>query len=135
MHLGYRHDQEPSNYKATQTKFIQSGKIILNTKENLYLIRLEEIVRLEADFGYTTFFTMDGQKIVVCKTLKEYEDLLPATLFFRVHQSHLINLDQIRIVSRKNGGLEAIMTDGSSLPVSRRKKELFIQRLMENTMG
>ncbi|NOR87403.1 MAG: DNA-binding response regulator, partial [Bacteroidales bacterium] len=88
------------------------------------------IIRCEADKGYTEFYLRNGKKILVSKGLKDYDDLLSDFNFIRTHQSHLINLDYIDSFEKSDGGY-ILMTDGSTVPVSSRKKE-FVFRVFED---
>lgn len=97
-------------------------KIVLKTAESIHLIKVYDIIRCEADKGYTEFFLRNGKKILVSKGLKDYDDLLSGSGFIRTHQSHLINLDYISSFEKSDGGY-ILMTDGSTVPVSSRKRE------------
>lgn len=97
-------------------------KIVLKTAESIHLLKVYDIVRCEADKGYTEFFLRDGKTILVSKGLKDYDDLLGDFGFIRTHQSHLINLDYIQSFEKTDGGY-ILMSDGSTVPVSSRKKE------------
>jgi two-component system LytT family response regulator len=97
-------------------------KIVLKTSSNVHVVNLYEIVRCQSDKNYTHFFTSDGEKIVVSKTLKEYDELLKSYGFFRVHQSHLINLSFVKRFEKSEGGY-LVMKDNSKVPVSFRKKD------------
>jgi two-component system LytT family response regulator len=103
-------------------------KIALPTLNGFIVVGLEEIIRCESDNNYTQFYLKDKSKILVCKSLKEYTELLEDSNFFRVHQSHLININFIKKYSRGEGG-SVQMTDGSEVEVSRRKKEEFLKRM------
>jgi len=103
-------------------------KLILKTAENIYVINTHDIVRCESDGGYTQFFLLDGKKVLVSRNLKDYEDMLNGFGFFRIHQSHLINLKYIDHYSKLDGGA-IIMKDNTALPVARRKKEDFMKLL------
>ncbi|MEO8146500.1 MAG: LytTR family DNA-binding domain-containing protein [Bacteroidia bacterium] len=105
-------------------------KIALSTFSGLTFVPVKNIVRCQADANYTTFYLLDKTKIVVSKTLKEYEELLKDYNFFRVHQSNLINLEHIKNYVRGEGGT-VFMTDGSEIDVSRRKKDEFMKKLHE----
>jgi two-component system, LytTR family, response regulator len=111
-------------------KYIQKDakKIALPTTNGLTIVPLKEIIRCEADVNYTNFFLMSKSKMVVAKTLKEFEELLNDYDFIRVHHSHLINLHHIKNYTRGEGGT-VTMTDGTEVDVSRRKKEEFLRRL------
>ncbi|MCK4569014.1 MAG: response regulator transcription factor [Bacteroidales bacterium] len=97
-------------------------KIVLKTSNSVHIVNLKDIVRCESEKNYTHFFTVENEKITVSKTLKEYNELLNDYKFYRVHQSHLINLAHIKRYEKQKGGF-LIMDDNSSVPVSFRKKE------------
>ena len=67
-------------------------------------------------------YFVDGKRLIVSKTLKEFDELLSPYKFFRTHQSHLVNLNHIKKYEKGDGG-SLIMKDNSSVPVSFRKKE------------
>lgn len=101
-------------------------KIVLKTNDSIYVVKINEIIRLESDGAYTQFFFTDGHKVLVSKNLKEFEELLSDFGFFRIHQSHLINTEYLIRYQKGDGGF-VIMKDGSMPPVSTRKKELLIE--------
>ncbi|MCH8318209.1 MAG: response regulator transcription factor [Bacteroidetes bacterium] len=103
-------------------------KIALPNLEGLSLVNVNDIVRCEADGNYTNFHFLSGDKIVVPRTLKEYEELLPSSIFFRIHQSHLINLNYLKKYMKEYGGY-VVMEDNAELEVARRKKDAFLQRI------
>jgi two-component system LytT family response regulator len=105
-------------------------KMVLPTLTGFLYVPIKDIVRCESDNTYTTFFTIDKRKIVVSKTLKEIEHMLTESdyRFFRVHNSHLINLDCITEYFRGEGGIVK-MSDGSQVDVSRRRKDEFLNQL------
>lgn len=104
------------------------AKIGLPTTDGLVFVKLEDIIRCEGENNYTTFFLNSQSKIVVSRTLKEYEDLLADSGFFRPHKSHLINLEHVRKLVRAKTS-QLIMDDGSVVDVSVRKKESLAQIL------
>ena len=103
-------------------------KLVLKTHESVHVVDLDNIIRCEADRNYTSFFLHDGKKILVSKTLKEYETLLSGNQFFRVQQSHLVNLNYVNRFDKKNGG-SVVMKDGSEVPLSPAKKDMFFKVL------
>jgi len=107
----------------------QSGfsKIALPTMEGLNFVQLEDVIRCESAENYTDFYLGNGNKILVSRTIKYFDDLLSENGFFRVHRSHLINLQHIQKYYKGEGGY-CIMSDGSQVMVSRRKKEEFLNR-------
>lgn len=109
-----------------KTKESDPHKIVLSTSEKIHIIETDQILRCESDNYYTNFFLMDGKTILVSKTLKENEELLGDHNFIRPHKSHLVNVKYIKGFLRNDGGYIE-MTDGSRIPVSRRKREKIIE--------
>lgn len=105
-------------------------KLVLKTQESNYVVPIDEIIRCESDKNYTFFYLVDGKKILVSKTLKDYDLLLTPYNFFRVQQSHLINLNYVDRYDKVDGG-SVIMKDNSSVPLSSQKKEHFF-KMLEN---
>ena len=100
-------------------------KIVLKTTEQIFVISIRDIIHLESDKNYTSFYLTGGKKILVSKTLKEYDELLTEFGFIRVHQSHLINIDFIDRFEKRDGGY-VVMKDRTSVPVSTRKRDELI---------
>jgi two-component system LytT family response regulator len=105
-------------------------RIALSTNDGIHLFDVSDIIRCEADKNYTFFFLSNGKKILVSKTLKDFETLLAGHNFFRIQQSHLININYVERYDKFDGG-SVIMKDGASVPLSQAKKEMFFQ-LLEN---
>jgi len=110
------------NLNASQDK----KKIALPTLSGYLFIPIDEIVRCESDNTYTTFFTTKEKPVIVSRTLKECEQMLADQGFFRIHNSHLINLAYIREYIKGEGG-QVKMEDGSVVDVSRRRKDEFMK--------
>jgi two-component system, LytTR family, response regulator len=98
--------------------------ITLQTQEGQHYVRLENIIRLEADKGYSTFHCKNRKEIVVSKTIKKFEELLPEDDFFRTHQSHIINRKFVKSYINESGGFIK-MEDGYQVPIARRNKDPF----------
>lgn len=98
-----------------------SPKIALPTLDEIMYIKTDEIVRCAADSNYTTFYLQNGEKILVCKSLKEYSEILIPYKFVRCHQSHLVNLKFIRSYLREDGG-KLLLHDATKIPISRQNK-------------
>jgi len=109
-----------------KSKEAEPHKIALSTSEKIHVIETDQIIRCESDNYYTNFFLTDGKKILVSKTLKENEELLSGHNFIRPHKSHLVNVKYIKGFLKIDGGYIE-MTDGSRIPVSRRKREQIIE--------
>ncbi|HEU4472629.1 MAG TPA: LytTR family DNA-binding domain-containing protein [Flavisolibacter sp.] len=97
-------------------------RIALPSARETRFIETEKILRCESSNNYTSFFLIDGEKIVASRPIFEYEELLKEYGFFRCHQSHLINTRYIKSWVKEEGGY-LLMEDGSQVPVSRYRKE------------
>lgn len=104
------------------------SKITLPTGNAYEIVNVPDIIRCEAEGSYTNFFLTGGKKIMVSASMKHYEDLLPENDFIRVHHHHLINMNHVVRFLKTDGGY-AIMSDGTQVEISRRKKDAFIERL------
>lgn len=105
----------------------QLSKIVLPTIDGFEVVHVNNIVRCQADKNYTIFVLENKTKVMVSKTLKEYEEMLTDFDFIRVHQSHLVNASHVQRYIKGTGGYVK-MSDDSIIEVSRRKKELLMQR-------
>jgi two-component system, LytTR family, response regulator len=103
---------------------------VLRDLNTVYVVSVSSIIRCEAFDNYTTFYFADQSPIIVSRPLKEYDELLAALNFFRVHQSHLINLNHLQQFNKRDGG-SVKMKDGSEVPVSSRKREILLAALMK----
>ncbi|MGZ8557208.1 MAG: LytR/AlgR family response regulator transcription factor [Chitinophagaceae bacterium] len=103
------------------------NKIAVPTAEGFELIPAEQVIYCEANDNYTYFFMKNKSKITACRILKEIEDQLQDFPFFvRVHNSYLVNLNEVTKYVRGEGGY-LIMSDGSSVNVSRSRKEALLK--------
>ncbi len=105
------------------------SKIALPTLNGYRFVKVKDIIRCEANNNYTSFYLQTTEKIVVTRTLKDFESMLKDDSFIRVHQSHLINIDYVEQYIKGDGGT-AIMSDGSEVEISRRKKEQFLNGML-----
>jgi two-component system LytT family response regulator len=103
-------------------------QIALPSSEGLNIIQIQEIIYLRSDRQYTIFQIKSGEKIVTSKNLGEYEDLLLEYNFFRVHNSAIINLNEVKKYIRGDGGA-VLMSNGEQIDVAKRKKEQFLKLL------
>ena len=113
---------------ANMQKANSFQKIVLKTAEKVYAVDVKDIIRCEANKNYTTFFLADGQKLLLSRTLKEYESMLLSMGFFRTHQSHLINMQYFDYYIKGDEG-SIILKDKTAIPLSVRKKEEFLNSL------
>lgn len=96
-------------------------RIALHTSDKIVVSELKDIIRLEAMTNYTYFYFSDGSKLLITKTLKEYDTMLGDSGFVRVHQSHLINMAHVQAYVKTEGGYIS-MKNNDIVPVSVRKK-------------
>lgn len=128
------HEEQMLKFRALAEN-IQGRKIlkriILHTADHLQLVSVSDIIRAEADSNYTTFFLAGGKHVLVSRTLKEFEELLSGSGIIRVHQSHLVNIEQIDRFVKKDGGY-LLLKDGAKVPVSSSLKKQVLQSLTEH---
>jgi len=101
------------------------SRLAIPTSEGMEYLNPRDIIRIEADRSYSWFYLTGDRKILVSKNLKEFQDLLGDRYFFRSHNSYLINLRYVKKFVKKEGGYIE-MSDGSQVPVSRNRKEIFL---------
>jgi len=101
------------------------SRLAIPTAEGMEYLNPRDIIRIEADRSYSRFYLTGDRKILVSRNLKEYQDLLGDRYFFRPHNSFLINLRFVKKFVRKDGGYIE-MADGSQIPVSRNRKDIFL---------
>ncbi len=135
LHQAYKTVEERNNKLMLNALLQNMGEpllenkvVVLKTAESIHIVEVKNIVRCESDSSYTTFYLTDGQKILISRPLKEYDELLSTFHFFRVHQSHLVNMKYVKKFDKTDGGF-IVMCDGSSVPVSTRKKDALIQSI------
>jgi two-component system, LytTR family, response regulator len=104
------------------------SKIALPHLGGVTFLETSQIVSLQADSNYTIIHKKDMQKLVVTRTLKDFEDILDNSLFLRVHKSHIINLSAVKEYSTTDGGTVK-MEDGNVWGISRRQLDLFLQKM------
>jgi len=113
--------------KQIQNKDHHFNKIAVPTAEGFELIPADQVIRCEADDNYTHLFLKNKAKITACRTLKEVEEQLhDFTFFIRVHHSHVVNLNEVTKYIRGEGGY-LVMSDDSSVNVSRSRKEALLK--------
>jgi len=104
----------------------QEQKIAIPNVDGIEFLQIKNIIRIESSSNYSKLVLQNGQTILVAKLLKDFEDILLAYRFYRIHNSHLINLDYIKKYIRGDGG-QVVMNNGDTIDVSRRKKDEFLK--------
>lgn len=105
---------------------LNTKKIAINTDGKLIFLESKEILFIVSDGNYSTFHTTNNKKIVVTKKLKEINTLLPNEIFFRVHNSYIINLTKVKEFFKTDGYV--IIENNHKIPVSRQKKSEFLEK-------
>jgi len=120
-------DQSTDRIGLLKENFDQPKRLALNTLDKIHIVEVAEILRCESHINYTMFYFTDGTKLLVTKTLKEFDKLLTDHHFIRVHQSHLINTRFIKEFSKSDGYI--FMKDSTKVPVSTRKKQVLMEMI------
>jgi two-component system, LytTR family, response regulator len=118
----YKKEQSQKNIAG------QSRQIKIVIKEGILFLKQEEIIRIEANGSYSAIFMTNGQKHTVSKNLKSVTELLESHLFFRCHNSHIINLRKVKKF-HTGDGFFIEMEDNSVAEVSRNKKDELLERI------
>lgn len=108
-------------------KNVKDFRIAVPTTQGVFFFTIDEVIRMEADKSYTFIHLVDKKPFVASKTLKHFEEMLDEFDFIRTHKSHLVNPRHISRVSNDHDFI--LLTDGSKVEVSRRKKEEVLQQL------
>lgn len=107
----------------------QEEQIAIPTSEGLEFIPIHKIIRIASDSNYSKLHLVDGTTLLVTRLLKDFEDMLTPYRFYRIHNSHLVNLTYIKKYIRGEGG-QVMLQNGDVIDVSRRKKEEFLKLIM-----
>lgn len=103
----------------------KSHRLVLKTMEQVHLVDTTDIVHIEAEGNYSTFYIVDGRKIVISKSTREFEETLLDEGFHRIHKSHIININRISYFDKADGGT-VVMCNGDKVPVASRKRDMLM---------
>ena len=106
----------------------QSNTIVINSERGFTIIKIADIIRIEADGNYSYIFTDEGKRHVSSKNLKQFEKFLENYNFVRVHYSHIINISKMDAMNLKEA-LTVKMINGDIIPISVRKKQDLLKKL------
>ena len=106
----------------------ENKRITIKENSGIRFINIDEIIRCKSDNNYTDIILKSGEKILSSRTLKEYATLLEEHDFYRIHQSHLVNLLMIKRIVKRDG-YYVELENGETLEVSRRRKEGLLLKL------
>ena len=107
-------------------KIDKSEQLVLKSGDQVHMINIPDVIRIEAYSNYSTFYIKDGRQIVMTKSLKEYEESMLEHGFHRIHKSHIFNIKHMSYFDKTDGGY-VIMSDGSRVPVASRKREMLFE--------
>jgi two-component system, LytTR family, response regulator len=110
-----------------EKKEVRDFKIAVPSCDGVHFFKTEDILRLEADKSYTHIHLLNQRPFIASKTLKHFEEMLDEFGFIRTHKSHLVNPKHITRISSDNGFV--LLSDGTKVEVSRRKKDEVQQQL------
>ncbi|MBX3163674.1 MAG: response regulator transcription factor [Bacteroidetes bacterium] len=128
--IQYYENKSAASAQASERK---KNLVVLNHNKGFSLVDYDEIIWLEAESNYTTVYLVDGKKIMISKGLKDFEEILPPNLFFRIHRSGLININHIREYSSDKG--EIILSDGSLVGSSKARMVEFSEFLKKSAVS
>lgn len=117
-----------TNNRQSSSRENSPAKINLPTQHGFKRILISDIIRCEADSNYTLFYLSDATRIVVSRTMQEFEDMLLGHDFFRVHHKHLINLHHFKEYIKGKAG-QVVLSDNSVIDLSVRRKNEFMKRI------
>ena len=105
-------------------------RLCLPSLKGFTVVTLQDVIYCEAQRSYTVFHLTNNKSIIVSKPLFDYDTLLEGTVFFRIHKSFLINLLHVKEYIRSEGGT-VMMSNGKTIEISRRRKDLFLEKVKE----
>jgi two-component system LytT family response regulator len=109
-----------------KTDIRQKKKIVLKTQENIYLVNLKDITHCESEGCYTFVYTGGGDRILISKVLREFDEMFSESGFYRVHRSYLVNLAQVKRFEKHEGGF-IILNDDHKIPEASRKRDELLE--------
>lgn len=108
-------------------------KIALPQLGGINFLEVDDIVSLQADSNYTVIHLKTMQKMVISKTLKDFEELLDDNMFVRIHKSYIVNITYIKEYSTADGGIVK-MADGNQWSISRRQLDYFLEKMKNSSL-
>jgi two-component system LytT family response regulator len=103
-----------------------SHRLVLKSSDQIHLVDANEIIHIQADGNYSTFCLIDGRKIVISKSTREFEEQLLDQGFHRIHKSHIVNINRMNYFDKADGGT-LVMCNGDEVPVASRKRDMLME--------
>lgn len=120
-----------SQYPKSHNKKEQlSNKIAIHCDDAVHYLRFNDIIRCKAESNYTRI-VMEGRNILIAKTLKKIEALLPSSNFYRTHRSHIANIQHIKMIKHEKGGM-IVTSDDFNMPISRNRKRFILDKVQSS---
>lgn len=116
------------HFRENERVEVASKKIALPTSDKIEFREIKSILRCEGEINYTKICFANSQKMLISKTLVEFEEILEPYGFVRTHKTHLVNLMHVTAFN-KTDGCSVTLSNGESVPVSRRRKEFVLEKL------
>ena len=120
-----------ANLQPQQIRIVKEkmgiDRLVVSLQDGYQVINFSELMYCQSDKGYTTFYLDNGKAVLASKPLKFFVEQLPGAKFVRTHQSCLVNLDYVDRYD-KNGMV--VLKNNQNIPVSMRKKDEFLARLL-----
>lgn len=122
---------ETQQYKVLKENFSNQPdkKIVLQTAETIFVVRMEDIIYLQADGSYTRFYTTSHGVLTITKKLIDFEYLESSGPFFRTHRSYIVNLNHIKKVDKKEFIL--MMNNDAEVYLAQDKKNLLLEKIIK----
>jgi two-component system LytT family response regulator len=124
-------EKQLSEISASKTTLLSAGKISIPVFDGFEILEFDEIIYCKSDNNYSEIIITGNRKIVASKTLKYFEELLPANIFRRVHKSYLVNENHIKKYLKRDGGV-IMVTQGKTIPVSRTQRDELLKLIQNN---
>jgi len=130
----FRSKKEQLSIKDRLDNLLKNGrnfeKIALPTNDGYKFIDINDILHCKSDGSYTWFFTGNNDPFLVCRQIKDYEEMLSDNGFYRVHQSHLINLKYLKEYKKGEGGT-VTLNNNINIDVARRRKNGLLKAMLK----
>jgi two-component system LytT family response regulator len=117
-------------HNVQQNRSSRNMRLCIPSLKGFQVVELNDILYAESSNNYTYFYFTNKKSICTAKSLFEYEELLADSGFVRIHKSYLVNLQHVKEYLRGEGG-SVVLSDGKTIEVSRRKKDLLMIKMKE----
>ncbi|MDY0281900.1 MAG: LytTR family DNA-binding domain-containing protein [Salinivirgaceae bacterium] len=105
----------------------QNNRLVFPIKDGYVVVKTHEILCAEGKSNYSLIHTLRNEEFVLTATLKQIADLLPSQTFFRIHKSHIINMNYINTINRKKAVV--CLIDGSEFSIALRRLKKFLESI------